>query len=260
MIVTLITDWHQSDYYLGCLKGSLLSTFPKIQIIDINHNINTFDSSEAVSVLQQVYPHFPVGTVHFIGVNSEPSPNQPLVLVKSDGHYFVGPDDGCFSLIFQNSSLEFCLALPLEPAPTGFRVLPALIRVLQAITNGCEASAGQAHQLRKAWLSLPGYDSNHINGQVVHIDSYGNVHTNIDKELFEKLCRGRQYEIILYVPSIKIHTISEYYSDAKPNELVGLFNSAGYLEIAKYNDNLALTEDITLGVPVRVKFLSKFIS
>jgi S-adenosylmethionine hydrolase len=259
MIVTLITDWHRSDYYLGCLKGSLLAAFPNIQIVDINHNITLFNSAEATYILQQVYSRFPIGAIHFVGVNSEPNPNQPLVLLKAVGHYFIGPDDGCFSMIFQNIPIDSCVALPLEQEPAAFRALPALLKALQAIASGRSNIAGIPHQLQKSWLSLPVYDNNSINGQVVYIDGYGNAHSNIDKGLFERICRGRQYEIILYIPSIKIYIISEYYSDVKHSELLGLFNSAGYLEFARNNDNLAYLESITIGAPVRIKFLNKFV-
>ena len=259
MIVTLTTDWHRSDYYLGCLKGSLLAAFPDVQIVDVNHHITPFNSAEAAFILQQVYPCFPAETVHFIGVNSEPASRRPLVLLKADNHYFVGTDDGCFSLIFQNIPPEFCVALPLASADGAFRALPALLHALKAIAAGRANVAGTAHQLQKAWRSLPGYDNNSINGQVVYIDSYGNVHTNIDRELFERVCRDRQYEIILYTPSLKIHTISAHYSDVRPHELLGLFNSTGYLEFARNNDNLAYTESISLGAPVRIKFLNKFV-
>jgi S-adenosylmethionine hydrolase len=259
MIVTLITDWHRSDYYLGCLKGSLLATFPTVKIVDINHNITAFNSAEAAFILQRVYPCFPTETLHFIGVNSEPNPAQPLVLLKAAGHYFVGPDDGCFHLIFQNIPLEFCLAWPLEPEYSTFRAIPALLNAIQIILSGYADLVGNVHELQKAWLSLPGYDNNTINGQVVYIDSYGNVHSNIDKVLFDRICHNRQYEIILSTPSIKIHLISKHYSDVRSNELLCLFNSAGYLEFAINNDNLANLEGITLGAPVRMKFLNKYI-
>ncbi|MCL2098064.1 MAG: SAM-dependent chlorinase/fluorinase [Bacteroidales bacterium] len=258
MIVTLITDWHRSDYYLGCLKGSLLAAFPNVQIVDVNHNISAFNSAEAAFILQRVYPCFPAGTLHFIGVNSEPEPTQSLVLLKAADHYFVGPDDGCFSLIFQHTPVDACLVLPLEPEPSTFSAIPSLLKAIQIIISGYAELVGNAHQLQKSWLSLPGYDNNSINGQVVYIDSYGNIHSNIDKELFDRICCKRQYEIILSTPFVKIHAISEHYNEVRSNELLCLFNSAGYLEFARNNDNLARSEGIGLGAPVRIKFLNKY--
>lgn len=122
------------------------------------------------------------------------------------------------------------------------------------VMRGEIAAAGQACELKKTFAGLPGYDRQGINGQVVYIDSYGNAITNIGRELFDKAGGGRPFEIILHTPSTKITTLANYYGDAAPGELLGLFNSAGYLEFAVNKGNLAQLESIATGASVRIKF------
>ncbi len=254
MIVTLTTDWHRSDYYTGSLKGGLLSVCPDVQIIDISHNIQPFNTTEAAMILRLAYPHFPQGSLHLIGVNSEPSPEQELVLVKFAGHFFAGPNDGMFNLLLENAIPELCVALPLDLSPAAFRALPAFTRALKAVSDKRTGVAGTPCSLKKAFGGLPTYDNNGINGQVVYFDSYGNAHSNISKELFDRVCRGRQFEIILYLPFLKIQRIASYYSDAATGELLGLFNSAGFLEFARCRSDLEQLEGLVTGASVRVKF------
>jgi S-adenosylmethionine hydrolase len=255
MIVTLTTDWQKADYYTGSLKGCLLAACSDLQIIDISHNIQPFNSAEAALILQQAYPHFPKGTVHIIGVNSEPDEQVQLVLVEADGHYFLAPDDGVLSLLLQQIEPDRVLALPRSKGKGGFRAMSAFADAVKALNENVITDWGKPHKLRKSWPVLPGYDSSGINGQIVYIDSFGNAHTNINKELFDRVRRGRNFEIIIHTPVNKINRISTYYSEVKQGELVAIFNVSDYLEIALYQADLAQLEGVANTSPVRVKFL-----
>lgn len=88
-IITLTTDLGLSDYYVGALKGTILSQMPEVTIVDITHNVPAFDIRHGAYVLKQAYPNFPKGTVHIIGINAEASANQNHIAISCDGHFFV---------------------------------------------------------------------------------------------------------------------------------------------------------------------------
>ena len=91
-IITLISDWGNSDYYTAAVKGMILSQLPKTTIVDITHQIEPFNSNEAAYILKNTYKNFPKGTVHLIGINTEESINHPHTVAFYDQHYFIGTD------------------------------------------------------------------------------------------------------------------------------------------------------------------------
>ena len=109
-IITLTTDWGEKDYYIGTVKGSILSLMPNVTIVDISHKINHFDIEPASFVIKNCYKSFPKGTIHIIGVNSEASIETPHVLICYQGYYFIGADNGIFSLIFDEKPEKIILA------------------------------------------------------------------------------------------------------------------------------------------------------
>ena len=100
-LITLTTDLGIHDYYVGALKGTILSQMPEAIIVDISHSIPSFNIHHAAFVLKQAFPNFPQGTVHIIGVNAEAFSSQSHLAILCDGHYFIGNDNGVFSLLFE---------------------------------------------------------------------------------------------------------------------------------------------------------------
>ena len=99
-IITLTTDLGLKDSYVGSIKGAILKELPSVSIVDISHQISKFDITEAAFVLRTAFHDFPEGTVHIIGVNTEATLTTPHVVVQYRNQYFVGSDNGIFSLIF----------------------------------------------------------------------------------------------------------------------------------------------------------------
>ena len=93
LTVTLITDWKDGDYNIGRLKACILAQCKDVRIVDITHNIQSYNTLQAAFVLKHTYRHFPAGSIHIIGVNSEPSPKNQIVAMKNDGHFFAGAND-----------------------------------------------------------------------------------------------------------------------------------------------------------------------
>ena len=95
-IITLTTDFGTRDYYAAVVKGEILSAIADAQIIDISHDIEPFDIMHGAYVLKNAYPHFPIGSIHIIGVNLNSETGLNHIVATKDGHIFIGPDNGIF--------------------------------------------------------------------------------------------------------------------------------------------------------------------
>ena len=105
-VITLTTDLGHKDFYQAALKGSIITQFPAVRLIDISHDIPPFDIQYAAFVLKNAYPYFPEKTVHLIGIDSVFNQETRYVALRHNGHYFVGADNGVFSLIFDGPADE----------------------------------------------------------------------------------------------------------------------------------------------------------
>ncbi len=101
-VITLTTDLGLVDNYVASVKGAILKGYPEATIVDITHEVPQFDLQKSAFILRNCYQDFPEGTVHILGVNSEADVNIPHVALFANGHYFIGADNGVFSLIFDN--------------------------------------------------------------------------------------------------------------------------------------------------------------
>src|SRR4029077_15400563 len=99
-ILTITTDWGLRDHYLASFKGELFSSLPAIQVVDISHDIEKFNTMQAAFVVRNSFRKFPKGTIHFIGLssNSNCHSENPYVIVKTDQQYLIGEDNGIFTL------------------------------------------------------------------------------------------------------------------------------------------------------------------
>eukprot|EP01136_Pigoraptor_vietnamica_P019688 Opistho-1_new@67606 len=105
-IITLTTDLGSKDFYQAALKGSILSILPTANIVDITHEVPSFNISYAAFVLKNAYPYFPKNTVHLIGIDSVFNENTKYIALRYNDHYFVGADNGIFSLLFDGKPDE----------------------------------------------------------------------------------------------------------------------------------------------------------
>ena len=232
-IITLISDWGNSDYYTAAVKGMILSQLPKTTIVDITHEIEPFNSNEAAYILKNTYKNFPNGTVHLIGINTEESISHPHTVAFYDQHYFIGTDEGIFSLIFENEP-EKMVELEILQETENFtfssrdRFVKAAIHLLKG--NKIEELGSPKKELIRKLLFEPVVDSNFIRGVVVHIDSYENLITNIPRSLFKKVVGNKKFSISFRSGSVS--SISDSYGDVRPGEIVALFASNDMLEIA----------------------------
>ncbi len=251
-IITLTTDFGLKDHFVGALKGSIYKELTDAKIVDISHNISPFNIQECAYILENSYKNFPVGTVHIVGVDSEPTPENQHIAVLVDGHYFVSANNGVIGLITSEIKPEKVVQINIpNPENGSFPVLDVFVKVACHIARGgtLDVVGKSFDQLKDLRGFSPTVTDNgkKIIGSVIYIDNYGNVVTNIHKKFFEAYRKGRNFE--LNARTTKINRIYNKYSDIinfnvekgkrkGAGDLMALFNAAEYIELAIYKSDL----------------------
>jgi len=254
-IITLTSDWGQRDYFLAAVKGKILSQLPTVSIIDISHGISPFNLKQASFIIRNSYPHYPPGTVHILSLLTESTEKIPHLVVQFDRQFFIGADNGIFSLIFDHDP-EKIIRLS-SPAVDGLNDIPARDRfVASAVHLAAGKPIEQLGEPVSQWKEqlhfLPVVSGDVIRGVVIYINQYENVVTNITRDLIEKAGRGRKF--IIEFRGESINGINQTYQEVPVGEIVALFGSTGHLEIAINQGNAASLLGLDINDPVRVEF------
>jgi S-adenosyl-L-methionine hydrolase (adenosine-forming) len=256
-IITLISDWGLNSHYQASVKGSILRQIPNVQIIDITHTLRPFDIMNCSFILRNAYPDFPQGSIHIIGVNTEAGTQSPHLVVKYNEMYFIGADNGVFSLLFEDKPIEAIeLDIMQDSDYFTFSSRDVFVKAASLITQGIPMSQlGSSYTtLNRMYAFKPIITANKIEGKVIFIDDYENVFVNIDQETFKKFGQGRSYTINFRVSGYSIRTLHSSYSDVAEGERLALFGSTGYLEIAMNKGKAASLLGLGLTDTVSVVF------
>jgi S-adenosyl-L-methionine hydrolase (adenosine-forming) len=231
-IVTLTTDFGIQDFYAGALKGALLRHSPGLRLVDISHAVKPYNIVQGAFTLQQAWPEFPEGSIHLLGVNCVYDPDFRFVAVRQHGHYFLAPDNGILTLLFDVIRPEDRRLLPV--AQNGhFPVKDVFARAVAHLSagSGFETLGEPAGELLHRISLQPVITPGGIRGTVIHIDNFDNAVVNIRREVFERVVDGRAFSLF-FRRNDPITKMSSNYCDVPEGEPLCLFNSAGYLEIA----------------------------
>lgn len=232
-IITLSTDMGLRDFYVAAVKGALLRQMEEARIVDISHDIEKFNISQAAYLLRNVYREFPEGTVHIIGVKPELSSHIAHVVVKEKGHYFIAADNGIFSFLFDHELEEvFELNINQDTDDLSFPTKDIFTKAAVHLARGGTPEViGRRTQIKNNYQRLnPLTDADSIKGHVLHVDSYENLITNISESMFQEIGRGRDFQIRFRREHLK--EIHASYNSVKAGEALALFSSAKFLEIA----------------------------
>jgi S-adenosylmethionine hydrolase len=254
-VFTLTTDWGLKDHYSGAVKGKLLSLLPDAVIVDITHNVPPFDIQQAAFILKNVIPSFSSGTIHLIGVNTDASIEMPHILVRYHGQYFIGADNGVFALMFdEKPDLIIELDILQDSDYFTFSTRDVFVKAAVHLAEGREPEklGNPRASLNEKLSFVPVVEGNVIRAKVIYVDAYENVFVNITQDFFRRVVGKRGFRIEFRNARYSIETISHSYSDVNEGDMLALFSSSGYLEIAmnrgKASGLLGLRQDD----PVRI--------
>ncbi len=259
-LITLTTDFGYQDEYVGVMKGVILSLNKRIPIIDLTHNIPPQDISQAARIIADNYQYFPAGTVHLAIVDPGVGSDRRILAVQTDGYIFIGPDNGIFTPLLANRPpLDIFTVensrLYRDSVSKTFHGRDIMAPVAAWLASGlCISEVGSRVPLDSCTIigiKEPVLQSNGIGGEVVSIDGFGNIRTNITKAHLDELSFFEQPFLITKSYALTISDGS--YSDIDEHLPSVIINSSGELEICIKDGSAARMLKINKGERVFVR-------
>ena len=250
-IITLTTDYGNKDYSVSSLKAKLISNIDNIRIVDISHDISPFNLSEAGYVLEGAFRDFPKGTIHILSVDSELTPENRHIAIMYEGSFFIGADNGVFSLIFRDKKPDQIVEINIHSNYNN-NISPdeLFVKVASHIKRSgpLNVVGTEIEKIKEITNLRPviNKEIDQILGSVIYIDNYGNVVTNITEKLFKEISKTRPF--IINARNVKFSKVYKNYSDAidfslekkdreEDGKKIAIFNNLGYLQLSIYRSN-----------------------
>lgn len=251
-IITLTTDFGLKDHFVGALKGKILSEYREATIVDISHHIDLFNIPEASYVINAAYSGFPKGTVHLVGVDAERNKETKHIAMQWNDHFFICADNGILSILTQKIVPQKIVEITIHDRfDSNVTDMDVFVKVACHIARGglLNVIGREISEIKTVNLLQPviSNDKTTIKGNIIYIDHFGNCVTNISKQIFKDVGRGRSYEVKLGNSKTKINAIKNKYAEVATNKRftlkdyeglkLALFNEVGLLEICIYRSN-----------------------
>ncbi len=252
-VITLLTDFGTADAYVGILHGTILRINPAATVVDLCHEVPPQDVRAGAFILSTAYPYFAPDTIHVAVVDPGVGGERQAIAVRTARGVFLAPDNGLLSYVLAREPVQQMVQLTnstywLAPLSHTFHGRDVFAPVAAHLSLGVPlGDLGRAtdHAMRFAIPVARADEDGTIHGEVLHVDRFGNLITNLTQEL---LPLGQQLQI--QVAGRQIRGPAESYSQAGEGELLALFGSSGYLEIALRNGSAATALQAGPGTPV----------
>ena len=255
-VIALLTDFGTRDHYAGTMKGVALGICPDATLVDISHEIPAHDVLAGALELAASYRYFPAGTVFLVVVDPGVGSTRRGLAADAGDYKFVAPDNGVLTVVLDEHPPKRVVELTERKyaRPTVSRTFEGRDRFAPAaawLAKGIEVTAmgRPAGAIARLELPQPRVGDDHVEGEVLRVDRFGNLITNIDRKTFEKLS-GAPLDI--RVGARQVSKVVSTYADAAAGEVCALFGSTDHLEIAANGASAAAELDLGRGAPVHV--------
>jgi S-adenosylmethionine hydrolase len=255
--ITITSDYGTNSPYPAAVKGAIYTQMPSAQIVDISNTVNPFDVLQAAYLLRQVVWHYPLHSVHLICLDTNYAANGQYILAESDGQYFIGADNGIFSLLFDKTPARFYTVKNQYITPDDLFPEKNLFTFLaMQLINGTPVQElgipGEPKNVKQSLM--PVIEEKLIRGNIVFVDGFDNAITNITKEVFERKLAENSAFKIFFSRKLFISYISKNYSDVVGGNELALFNESGHLEIALNAGKAGQLLGLRMGAAINIEF------
>jgi S-adenosylmethionine hydrolase len=255
-ILTLTTDFGAQDHFTGVMKGVILSINPAATVVDISHEVRPYEIPEGAFVLSQAWRYFPKKSIHVAVVDPGVGSTRRPVLVEAGGHYFVGPDNGIFSLIYGEEKHKVRVLTSeryfRQPVSRTFHGRDIFAPAAAHVSLGVKPAAfGKLiKDYLRASFEKPVRTGKRVwTGAILKVDHFGNLITNFHVREFPDLAE-RAFEFS--VGLVRIHRLALNYAESEAGELAVIVGSSGYFEVAASQASAARKLGCGSGAPVEL--------
>lgn len=266
-VITLLSDFGTDDHSVAVMKGVILGVNPEVHIVDITHAISLYNIASGAEILAAAYHYFPKGTIHVAVVDPGVGGERRGILVATENYFFVGPDNGIFSHVYDDPAFLWVRDLRaveffLEKVSSTFHGRDVFSPVAGYLSAGENPEDFGPVIVNPVKLEIPRSHvrpGGNIEGEVVHVDHFGNLITNIDTGVFwngESLVGEEEGTLtpVIEIAGVTIRGLSEYYQAMDKGQCGAHFNSWSRLEIFLPEGRAADELGASRGAPVKVKF------
>jgi S-adenosylmethionine hydrolase len=254
MIITLTTDFGLSDPFVGIMKGVILGVAPDAQLVDITHDIRSYDVLEAAFMIETAYRYFPEKTVHLVIVDPGVGSARRPIAATVNGHTFVAPDNGVLSYVLERSTAVYEITnrdLFLTTVSQTFhgRDIFAPVAAHLALGNPIHSVGPSISNAIQEPLPEPSIHKDRVRGVVLRIDKYGNIITNLRREHLRSNFRIR-------IAGVVVTRLCSSFSEARTGELLAIDGSTGWIELAINQGSAAERLKVERGAEIEVESTS----
>lgn len=257
MVVAILTDFGNEDNFVGVMKGVMLKINPRVQFVDITNLIPPGDIKKAGFRLFTAYRtcltavrYFPKSTIFLVVIDPGVGSSRLPIIVKTKDYYFVGPDNGVFSWIYENEQCEVykITSIPKNASNT-FHGRDIFAPIAAKLSTGIKIEKLGSPLNKWVKFNIPAarLEKNKIYGEVIDIDKFGNLITDITSK---ELSGRKKVEI-----KINKHIITELKTSYKGTRPIAIFGSSGFLELSLPNGNCAKKLGAKIGTRVTANII-----
>lgn len=255
-VIALLTDFGDKDWFVGAMKGVIKNIAPNSEIIDITHQTASYSVAQAAFILKNCYSYFPQGTVFCIVVDPGVGGKRKNIIAINEKYIFVGPDNGVFSFAAKESEKWDCYEIDTDKinkikgsnkkisstfhgrdifAPTAAKIstLKNASEIIKYVKKISSFTMLEQVSTKLIKAKFKNKNTIYIEGEIIYIDIFGNMITNISKEILEEQLIKKRIKpsIEVHIDNRKIIGISKTYSEIGKGKAVAYFGSSDYLEI-----------------------------
>ena len=258
--IALITDFGNRDYFVGVLKGVIKKINPEVEILDISNDIPSYNILSASFVIEKSFNYFPAGTIFLVVVDPGVGSERKILFVTYNNYYFIAPDNGVLTPILNKKdkivriidNKRYFLINGYSTFEARDKMAPVAAYISAGVDIKEITTKTSEYVLNSDYFPKKSIDS--IEGRIIYIDKFGNIITNITKDLlFDAQKESGFSKFMLEIDRREIKTFKRSYSDGSEEPFM-LIGSHGNLEIAMNKNSAANSINVNLNQKFIIKF------